>query len=134
MSSNYDKIAARYSQSNGEEGRESESRHNALEFHYTKKHLDGYITNEKRVLELGCGTGYYGMYYADKCAEYVGVDLFPLHIELFNQKIAQNNLRNVSCQLGDATKLEGIGDNSFDVVLCLGPMYHLPPDEREFVF
>ena len=53
MPSNYDKIAARYSQSNGEDTRESESRHNALEFHYTKKHLEGLITKEKRVLEVG---------------------------------------------------------------------------------
>ena len=134
MSSNYDKIVARYSQSNGEDRRETESRHNALEFHYTKKHLDGFITKEKRVLELGCGTGYYGLYYADRCREYVGVDLFPPHIELFNQKIAGNGLNNVSCQVGDAMRLEEIADNSFDMVLCLGPMYHLPPDERELVF
>ena len=44
MSSNYDKLVARYSQSNGEDGRYMESRTNALEFYYTKKHLDGYIT------------------------------------------------------------------------------------------
>ena len=134
MSSNYDKIVARYTQSNGEDTRESESRHTALEFHYTKKHLEGFITKDSCVLEIGCGTGYYGLYYADKCREYVGIDLFPPHIELFNQKISDNRLINVSCQVGDATKLESINDDSFDVVLCLGPMYHLPPEERELVF
>jgi ubiquinone/menaquinone biosynthesis C-methylase UbiE len=134
MSSNYDKILARYAQGKGEEGRESESRTNALEFYYTKKHLDGYITKDKRVLEVGCGTGYYGLYYADCCLEYVGIDLILQHIEIFNKKIAENKFANVSCQVGDATNLENIPDNWFDVVLCLGPMYHLPPDERNLVF
>ena len=69
-----------------------------------------------------------------KCGEYVGIDLFPPHIDLFKQKIAENRLTNVSCQVGDATNLEGIDSEAFDVVLCLGPMYHLPPEERELVF
>lgn len=45
----------------------------------------------------------------------------------------ESKLNNISCQLGDAANLENIDDNSFDVVLCLGPMYHLPPSERETV-
>ena len=133
MSSNYDKIIDRYS-GNPENGRELSSRTNSLEFYYTKKHLDEYITPEKRVLEIGCATGYYGFYYAGRCREYVGIDLFPTHIELFNQKIVDSEFTNVSCQVGDATNLENISDAEFDVVLCLGPMYHLPSDERESVF
>ena len=92
MSDNYDKLIERYSQNNGEDGRHTESRTNALEFHYTKKHLDEYITPDKRVLEVGCGTGYYGLYYADKCKEYIGIDLLPFHIELFNKKIPSPRL------------------------------------------
>jgi ubiquinone/menaquinone biosynthesis C-methylase UbiE len=134
MSGNYDKIYARYAQGKGEDGRETESRTAALEFYYTKQHLDGYITKDKSVLEVGCGTGYYGLYYADRCLKYVGIDFIPQHIEIFNKKITENTLVNTSCQVGDATNLESIPDNSFDVVLCLGPMYHLPPEERELVF
>ena len=37
----------------------------------------------------------------------------------------------MSAQVGDAINLENIPDNSFDVVLHLGPMYHLSKDERE---
>ena len=39
------------------------------------------------MLEIGCGTGYYGFYYADKCQEYLGIDIVPDHIALFKQKI-----------------------------------------------
>jgi len=134
MSDYKEKVFVRYGKGKAEGTRENESRTSALEFYYTKKHMDEFITKNKRVLEVGCGTGYYGLYYADKCLEYVGIDLFPPHIDLFNQKIAENKLNNVSCQIGDALNLENIPDGSFDVVLCFGPMYHLPPDEREIVF
>ena len=134
MSENREKIFTRYGEGSQEDGRAASSRTAALEFHYTKRHMDEYITRETRVLEVGCATGYYGLYYADWCREYVGIDLFPPHIELFRQKIAENKLANVSCQVGDAVNLENIPDSSFDVVLCLGPMYHLPPEERELVF
>jgi len=132
MSSNQDKIFARYS-NKSEEVRADHSRTSALEFHYTKRHIDPYISKDSRVLEIGCATGYYGLYYADKCREYMGVDIYPPHIELFNKKIAEKRLSNVTCQVGDATNLNVISDGSFDVVLCLGPMYHLPPEERELV-
>lgn len=134
MSSNKEKIFARYGDGKAEDGRETSSRTASLEFYYTKKHMDEFITKEKRILEIGCATGHYGMYYAERCLEYVGVDLFPPHIELFNQKIAENKLGNVSCQIGDALNLENIPNNAFDIVLCFGPMYHLPSDERELVF
>ncbi|MDD4496222.1 MAG: class I SAM-dependent methyltransferase [Eubacteriales bacterium] len=133
MSSNQDIIFARYG-GNKEDGRETSSRTASLEFYYTKKHLDSFIKGDSRVLEMGCATGHYGFYYADKCKEYVGIDLYPPHIELFSQRIRDKKLNNISCQIGDATNLVNIPNDSFDVVLCLGPMYHLPSEERELVF
>lgn len=129
MSSNSDKIFERYSK-HPEDGRAEWTRTNSLEFHYTKKQLESFITSDSRILEIGCATGYYGMYYAERCREYVGVDIFPAHIDRFRQKIAETGLKNISCQVGDATALTDIPDESFDVVLCLGPMYHLPQKER----
>ena len=74
------------------------------------------------------------MHFSDKCKEYVGVDITPENIALFNEKVKAQGLRNVKGLIGDATNLSNISDNYFDVVLCLGPLYHLPPDEREHVF
>ncbi len=133
MSSNIEKIYTQYS-GLGEDGRAVSSRTASLEFYYTKKHMDEYITGDSRILEVGCATGHYGIYYAGKCREYVGVDIFPPHIAMFEQKIAEQKLSNVTCQVGDAANLKDIADSSFDVVLCFGPMYHLPPEERELVF
>lgn len=120
---------------NREEDKRAElSRSGSLEFHYTKKLAGEYIGPSDRVLEVGCATGYYGMHFAPLCREYVGVDIVPEHIELFREKIAGSGLANLSAQVGDATNLAGIADGSFDVVLALGPMYHLPIEEREKVF
>ena len=133
MSSNEHRIIEQYSFGE-EDGRDALSRSSRLEFYYTKKHLDGMITKTDRVLEVGCATGYYGFYYAGQCQEYLGIDVVPDHIKIFKQKIAASQMNNIACQVGDATNLKGINDDSYDVVLCLGPMYHLPPNEREFVF
>lgn len=133
MASNRDQVIEKY-QDGREAYRATESRNSGLEFHYTKKHIDEYITQEASVIEIGCGTGYYGMHYSDKCRAYVGVDITPGNIAVFNEMIKNEGLKNVTAQVGDATDLSGIPDGSFDVVLCLGPLYHLPPDEREQVF
>jgi len=132
MATNENKIRENYI-SGREDTRAVWSRASGLEFHYTKKLLREYVKPDSRVLELGCATGYYGMYFADKCAEYVGIDITPENIEVFDEKIKSAGLKNVRAEVGDATKLN-LSDNGFDVVLCLGPMYHLPPEERELVF
>lgn len=117
-----------------EEYRATASRYSGLEFHYTKKHISEYIGLSSSVIELGCGTGYYAMYFSGKCKEYIGIDITPENIALLNKKAQAQGLDNVEGRVGDATKLEDIPDNCFDVVLCLGPVYHLPPDGRELVF
>ena len=118
----------------GEDNRATSSRSAGLEFHFTKKILEPYISKNTRILEIGCATGYYGFHFSNKCKEYLGIDLFPQHIEIFKRKIKESGITNLFCQVGDATNLTGIEDNSFDVVLCLGPMYHLPAELRELVF
>jgi ubiquinone/menaquinone biosynthesis C-methylase UbiE len=133
MSSNENKVKEKYKNLE-EEKRATKSRYSEMEFHYTIKHISEYINSNTTVIELGCGTGYYAMYFADKCKEYIGVDITPENILLFNDKIKSKKIKNVKAKLGDATNLSEISDNCFDVVLCLGPLYHLPPNERELVF
>ena len=130
MSSNEKLVLEKYADPTGEDGR-AERITDRAEFHYTKRQLAPFITPESKVLEVGCATGHYGMYYAGRCREYLGIDLVPSQIGLFREKIAAAGLTNVRCQVGDATALNGIADGEFDVVLCLGPMYHLAAEERE---
>ena len=133
MSSNEKTVIEMY-RDGAEDKRATLSRYTELEFYYTKKHLEPYITPQSDVIELGCATGYYGLHFAERCNTYVGVDLTPGNIALFKEKIQRHGLKNVTAQVGDATQLAAIPDEQFDVVLCLGPMYHLPAEERERVF
>jgi ubiquinone/menaquinone biosynthesis C-methylase UbiE len=110
------------------------SRAHGLEFHFTKKLLEKYVGNQSKIIEIGCGTGYYGMFLHDLCKEYTGVDIVPENLDLFEEKIEKNGIKNISTMVGDATNLININGNEFDVVLVFGPMYHLPPEERDLVF
>lgn len=101
-----------------------------IEFIYTKKLLNQYIKPSMSVVELGCGTGYYGLYLAKMCRTYHGIDLTPKHIEQFQTKIDEQALSNLSAAVGDATYLPEIPDSVFDIVMVFGPMYHLPYEER----
>ena len=134
MSSNEALIRQNYADANREEQRSRSSRSSSLEFHYTAKLASQYIDSTTSVIEIGCGTGYYAMHFADKCKQYVGIDLSPECIAMFNGKIESRHLANVDAIVGDATKLDAIANSSFDVVMALGPMYHLPADERELAF
>lgn len=115
----------------GEVNRASQAGEYGMEWIYTKKLLDSYIAKDKKVLELGCGGGYYGMHYGPHCQEYLGIDLSPINVEIFSQLIEEAGYENVRAEVGDATALTGIPDESQDVVLCLGPMYHLNHADRK---
>lgn len=60
---------------------------------------------------------------------YTGIDLVPDNIVRMREHIAEERLCNVTAEIGDGDDLTGLADDAFDVVLCLGPMYHLSPDD-----
>ncbi len=66
MSLNENLVLNNYS-NKSEDQRAYISRANGLEFYFTKKLLEKYITKHSKVIEIGCGTGYYGMFLCDKC-------------------------------------------------------------------
>lgn len=73
----------------------------------------------KSVLDVGCIDGrYYGWLGAPE--RYLGVDVTPSFIEE-----AERMWPRVSFKKGDVRTLD-LGDESFDVVLCLNVLMHLP--------
>lgn len=126
------KVVNLYSNSISEEDRCKKQSY-FMEFYLTTKYLEKVIKKSSRVLEVGCGTGFYAMEFHDKCKQYVGLDLVPAHIEAVNAKLKKKNIRNVVGIVGDATDIH-FDDNAFDVVLILGPMYHLDKKGRDKAF
>src|SRR5690554_988182 len=114
MASNEKNIISKYGDGTKEEHRSNGTRFDYyMEFYHTKKLLNEYINEDTCVAEIGCGTGYYGIYLADKCNCYYGVDIVPGNIHIFKEKIKKHNLTNVIAEVGDATDLFNIKDRIF---------------------
>ncbi|MEO8271833.1 MAG: tRNA 5-methoxyuridine(34)/uridine 5-oxyacetic acid(34) synthase CmoB, partial [Aureliella sp.] len=81
----------------------------------------------KRVLDVGCGNGYYGWRMLDAGAELVvGCDPFPLYLMQYEvlRRYAPPPERNFVLPLAD----EELPDNlaCFDIALAMGVLYHRP--------
>ncbi len=99
------------------------------EFIVTTNVLDNLIKPGDRILHLGTGTGAYALHYAQKGCSLFAEDITPVHIDILKGKLLLSPELDVTCRVGDARHLEHHRDSSFDVVLCMGPIYHLEPDD-----
>ena len=89
-----------------------------LEFERTLELLDRFLPLPPvLVLDIGGGPGQYAAWLADRGYEVLLLDPVPLHVE-------QARARSISAELGDARSLEQ-ADSCVDVVLLMGPLYHL---------
>jgi len=95
-----------------------------IEFARTKELLERFLpTPPARVLDVGGGPGRYATWLAGSGHAVHLVDPVPLHVE--EAMAAARGLANpFTAATGDARHLD-VPDDDFDVVLLLGPMYHL---------
>lgn len=88
------------------------------------------------VLDLGCGDGTTALPAAQRGANVLGVDIAENLVAAGNARAEEAGLDNLSFQEGDASNLEGIGDDSFDLVVSIfGAMFAPRPFDvaREMV-
>ena len=96
-----------------------------IEYSTTLHILNKYIVGNMKILDLGAGTGRYSFYYGEKGNSVTAVDIVPKHVKIMNEKLIENKDIDINVKLGTATDLSVFEDESFDVILCLGPLYHL---------
>jgi len=82
-----------------------------------------------RVLDVGGGTGVYALPLAERGYRVHLIDAVPLHVERARALSDASAAPLAGAALGDARKLD-VADETFDVVLLFGPLYHLP-ERRE---
>ncbi len=86
------------------------------------------ITKDLDVLDLGCGDGTTAIPEAKLGANVLGVDIASNLVEAGNIRAKAERLTNCSFQEGDATDLNGLKDNSFDLVVSIfGAMFAPKP-------
>ena len=99
------------------------SRFGQVEFLTTIRFIEKYLKPGMKILEVGAGTGQYSHYFARKGYTVDAVELVERNIVGFKEKTLP--IENVTIVQGDAVNLSMLKDNEYDIVLHLGPMYHL---------
>ena len=115
-------LDAFYGQAN-EDTRLSRSRHGQLEYRTTMAYLKRFLKPGAKVLELGAGTGRYSIALAKEDADVSAVELVEQNLAILRQN--GRGLQNLAAYQGDATDLSRFAENTFDLTLSFGPMYHL---------
>ncbi len=96
-----------------------------LEFGVTCRILDQFVPQGARVLDVGGGPGRYSFRLAEARHEVTLYDLSAGNIEFARQHARESGISLKACIQGNVLDLGGRGLGPLDVVLCMGPLYHL---------
>lgn len=99
------------------------SKHGSVEYLTTMRYIEKYLRPGMRVLEIGAATGRYSHTLARMGYSVDAVELVQHNIDIFNSLTQPGE--NISIRQGDARALPFLQDEQYDMVLLLGPMYHL---------
>ncbi|MBP5224604.1 MAG: methyltransferase domain-containing protein [Lachnospiraceae bacterium] len=105
-------------------------RYGQIEYRTTMKYVEECIGDRQglRILDVGCATGRYLIPLAEKGHELTGVDYVNYNLGILRQKAERLGL-SVTAKQGDARDLSKYPEDHYDIVLFLGPMYHLFTEE-----
>jgi ubiquinone/menaquinone biosynthesis C-methylase UbiE len=86
------------------------------------------ITKGLKVLDLGCGDGTTALPEAKRGADVLGVDIARNLVEAGNKRATEQGLTNCKFQEGDASNLQDLKDQTFDLVVSIfGAMFAPKP-------
>lgn len=101
------------------------SRHGQVEFITSMKYIHKYIDStipaqDFKILDIGAGTGRYSVALANE-----GYDVTAVELVKYNLGILKSKNSSVKAMQGNALRLKKLADDTFDLTLLFGPMYHL---------
>lgn len=101
-------------------------RHGQVEYRTSMKYIQKYLEQlpkqkeDIQILDVGAGTGRYSVALSEE-----GYDVTAVELVKYNLGILKKKGSNVKAFQGNAMNLKRFADESFDVTLVFGPMYHL---------
>ena len=107
------------------------SRHGQVEYLTTMRYIEEClkgVTNPS-ILEVGAGTGRYSVTLAKQGLQVTAIELIEHNLEILRSKL--DGTEPITTIQGNALDLSILADNSFDLTMLLGPMYHLYRKEEK---
>lgn len=126
---NVNKILKEYYLADEEDNRLKKDLAHQVEFITTINYINKYLKSGDKILEIGAGTGVYSLYFADKGFDVTAIELLDANIAMFKSKI--NEKMKISVNQGNALDLSRYEDETFNITLVLGPLYHLFTEEEQ---
>ena len=109
-----------------EDSRLNHSKAARIEFLTTIRYIEKYLKEGDKILDIGAGAGEYSLYFARKGHEVSALELADANIAAFKKKLTTED--RIDLVQGNALDLSRYADESFDIVLLFGPLYHLKND------
>lgn len=119
------------------EDKRLDSRHGRVEFVTSMKYIhdclagleEGKSREDIHILDLGAGTGRYSVPLSEEGYDVTAVELVRHNLGRLKQKSS-----SIKAYQGNAMNLKRFADDSFDVTLVFGPLYHLhDPEDKQKV-
>lgn len=109
------------------------SQHGQVEYITTQKYIHKCLAGFSggSILEIGAGTGRYSVALAKEGYAVTAVELIEHNIEILKSKL--DGSESITVLQGNAVNLSFLEDDSFDLTLLLGPMYHLYTKEEKLL-
>lgn len=96
-------------------------RHGIVEYTISMKYIQKYILKTpSKIIDIGAGTGRYSVALSD-----LGHDVTAVELVKHNLNVIKEKSKKVNAILGNALNLQKFADNTFDIAILFGPMYHL---------
>ena len=105
------------------------SRRGMVEFLTTLRYIEKYLRPGMRILEIGAATGRYSHHFARAGYRVDAVELIAHNIEIFQKNTQPGEI--ITITQGNAKNLVGFAEDTYDITLLLGPMYHLFTEEEK---
>lgn len=101
------------------------SQHGQVEYLTTMKYVHQYLGGGKseKILEIGAGTGRYSVALAREGYAVTAVEMVERNLAILRSKLTESD--TLEAVQGNALDLSRWEDDTFDLTLLLGPMYHL---------
>lgn len=83
----------------------------------------GMAPNNRRVLDIGCGTGFWTDYYVSRGAHYTGVDIAQVSVDRLAQRYTEHRFVRADVS-------EGVPGGPYDVINVFDVLYHITDDAK----